>query len=68
MHRHGVQQKDGLDGFGNPVGVQLAEQPFDYPVLDPAVETFVDYVLVAVFLRQPPPYVAPVFTYVAARL
>ena len=69
MHRHGhgVQQQDRPGTFDNPVGVQLAEQPFYYPVLDPTVETFVDYVPVAVFLRQSPPF-APVFAYVQQRV
>gem|GEM_PF-3549509 len=60
MHRHGhgVQQQNGLGCLGNPVGAQLAEQPFDYPVLDPAVEALVDYVPLAVFLGQPPPLAA----------
>ena len=62
-HRHGVQQQDRPGAFDDPLGVQLAEQPFDYPVLDPTVETFVDYMPVAVFLRQPPPF-APVIAYV----
>ncbi|MCL2228118.1 MAG: hypothetical protein FWB97_10950 [Oscillospiraceae bacterium] len=57
-HEHGVQQQDGLGGFDDPVGVQFAEQPFDYPVLDPAVEMLVDRVPFAVFLRQPPPFAA----------
>jgi len=63
-HGHGVQRQDGL---GDPVGVQLTEQPVDYPVLDPAVETLVDYVPVAVFLRQSPSFAA-VFTYAQRRV
>jgi len=65
MHRHGhgVQQKDRPGAFGNPAGVQLAEQPVDYPVPDPAAEVLVNYVPAAVFLGQPPLF-APVFAYV----
>ena len=59
----GVHQQNGPGGFGNPVGVQFAKRPFDYPVLDPTVETFIDYVPFAVFLRQPSPFAA-VFAYV----
>ena len=56
-----------MGSFDNPVGVQLAEQPFDYPVLDPAVEALVNHVPIAVFLGQPPPFVA-VFAYVQQRV
>jgi len=38
-------------GSDNPAGVQFAEQPFDYPVPDPAVEALVNHVPVAVFLK-----------------
>ena len=69
MHRrrHRVQQQDRPGGFDNPVGVQLAEQPFDYPILDPAVEALVNHVPIAVFLGQPPPFAA-VFAYAQQRV
>jgi len=60
------KQRERTGSLDDSVGVQLAEQPFDYPVLDPAVEALVNHVPIAVFLRQPPP-LAPVFAYVQQR-
>jgi len=54
------RQQDRLD---DPIGVQLTEQLFDYPVTDPTVESPVNHMLATVFLRQPPP-LAVVFVYV----